>query len=113
MQAAIAQTHKKSRQQAGLTHNNGGKANFMQTQTFHRRNLSNLINMSEEEEVPDHLLISRGGPPRRTLEQIEHGSNHNEAQSEEDFNEMMYGQGVNEEAGYADEADSANEMMNS
>ena len=47
----------------------------MQTQTFHRRNLSNLINMSEGEEVPDHVLISRGGPPRRTLKQIEQGSN--------------------------------------
>ena len=41
---------------------------FMQTQKIHRRNLSNLIRMNEEEDVPDHMLISRGGIPRRTLE---------------------------------------------
>ena len=45
----------------------------MQTQTFHRRNLSNLIKMREEEDMPDHMLVSRGGPLRRTLEQIEQG----------------------------------------
>lgn len=46
----------------------------MQTQTFHRRNMSNLLKMKEEEaDMPDHMLVSRGGPLRRTLEQIEQG----------------------------------------
>ena len=67
------------------------KADFMQTQTFHRRNMSNLINMKEEEDVPDHMLISRGGPPRRTLEQIEQGSNLAYGE-EESLNEMMNSQ---------------------
>ena len=40
--------------------------------------MSNLINMADEEDVPDHMLISRGGPARRTLEQIEQCSNFDE-----------------------------------
>ena len=66
-----------------------GKTDFMQTQTFHRRNMSNLINMNEEEDVPDHMLISRGGPPRRTLEQIEQGSNYAYGEEESPNDEMM------------------------
>lgn len=70
------------------------KTDFMQTQTFHRRNLSNLINMKEEEEVPDHMLISRGGPARRTLEQIEQGSNY--AYGEEGSQNSAYETSLNE-----------------
>ena len=44
--------------------------------------------MKEEEDVPDHMLISRGGPPRRTLEQIEQGSNYAYGE-EESLNGMM------------------------
>jgi len=76
----------------------GGRTDFMQTQTFHRRNLSNLIKTSESEEVPDHLIISRGGPLRRTLEQIEQGSNY--AYGEESVNEMMNSQESAEENGF-------------
>ena len=82
-----------------------GKPDFMQTQTFHRRNLSNLIKMKEDEEVPDHMLISRGGPPRRTLEQIEKGmlSFHAENDEEESLRE---GEG---EDGMMDSQESAEE----
>ena len=54
--------------------------------------------MNEEEDVPDHMLISRGGPPRRTLEQIEQGSNYEEGydnevadENEANVNEILTG----------------------
>ena len=45
--------------------------------------------MNEEEDVPDHMLISRGGPPRRTLEQIEQGSNYAYGEEESQNDRMM------------------------
>ena len=76
------------------------KTDFMQTQTFHRRNMSNLINMDEAEDVPDHMLISRGGPPRRTLEQIEQGSNYDDGENtQEGEDENSRVEAINEVSG--------------
>ena len=58
--------------------------------------------MSESEEVPDHVLISRGGPPRRTLKQIEQGSNQDIPSGEDAEDYLKY-----------EDGDSPYEMMDS
>ena len=100
----LTSSTKKKSQPQGLTQQADSKVSFMQTQTLHRRNLSNLINnINETEEMPDHELITRSGPSKRTLKQIER-----ESTDDKDFNaeaDYLLGEINGEESPY--------EMMNS